>query len=110
MTPRLASWKLERVSSAAAILASAMLMFGGNVAIAAQSDARPVPDTEITGQVVAALSRLNPQQTQRLLVTTQAGVVTLTGPVSPGVAVQALNAAKGVQGVVKVRNNMSITQ
>jgi osmotically-inducible protein OsmY len=59
---------------------------------------------------VAALSRIDPQQARRLQVTTRDGVVTLTGPVSPGVAVQALNAGKGVQGVVKVRNNMSITQ
>jgi|HubBroStandDraft_4_1064222.scaffolds.fasta_scaffold61750_2 osmotically-inducible protein OsmY len=110
MTRRLASSKLKRVSSSAAVLVNAMLMLGGTFSIAAQSDAQPANDTEITGQVVAALSRIDPQQARRLQVTTRDGVVTLTGPVSPGVAVQALNAVKGVQGVVKVRNNMSITQ
>jgi osmotically-inducible protein OsmY len=110
MTPKRASSNLKRLSSSVAVLANVLLMFGSTLPVAAQSSVQPATDMQITGQVVAALSRIDDQQAHRLRVTTRDGVVTLTGPVSPGVAAHALSAGKGVPGVVKVRNSMSITQ
>jgi hyperosmotically inducible protein len=110
MISRVALSKLKRTTSLAFVLINAMLMLDGTPSIAAESNTGPVSDTEITAQIVAALRRIDPQQARRLQVTTRDGVVTLAGPVSSGTALQALNAAKSVQGVAKVRNNMSIAQ
>ena len=91
-----------------AVLASVLLLCP--ISIATSAGAQPVSDAQISEQVVAALGQIDKEQARRLLVSTQDGVVTLTGSVSSGVALRALTAAKGVQGVTKVRNRMTITQ
>ena len=91
-----------------ALLATVLVLCSLRIAIAA--DAPPVSDSQITEQIIAALGQIDKEQARRVQVSTQDGVVTLSGSLSPGVALKVLNTAKGVEGVKKVRNRMSITQ
>jgi osmotically-inducible protein OsmY len=99
---------LHRARWLTAALAVALLLC--HLGIAAPAEAQSVADAQITEQVTAALGQIDKEQARRLHVSTEDGVVTLTGTVSPGLALKALNAAKGVQGVTKVRNRMTVTQ
>jgi len=82
-----------------------MLLGGSAVASSAQA----ASDAEITDQVTGALRQVDPNL-GRVQVETKDGVVTLSGQTSPGLAAKALKAAQRVQGVTKVRNQMSVMQ
>lgn len=99
----------KRASLFAALVGSVWLL--GGAAIAADSPSvQPGSDAQITDQVTAALRQIDPTVGRRLVVMTESGVVTLTGQTSPGFARSALQAAKSVPGVTKVRNRMAVLQ
>jgi|HubBroStandDraft_1064217.scaffolds.fasta_scaffold128837_2 osmotically-inducible protein OsmY len=99
----------KRARLSVALIGSVWLL--GGAAIAADSPSvQPGNDAQITDQVTAALRQIDPTVGRRLVVMTENGVVTLTGQTSPGFARSALQAAKGVPGVTKVRNQMSVMQ
>lgn len=108
MNRRIRALALHPAGVIQASLATVLLLCPFRIAIPA--DAQPVSDPQITEQVVAALRQIDSEQTRRVQVSTEDGVVTLSGSVSPGVAMKSLNAAKQVSGVKKVRNRMSVTQ
>jgi hypothetical protein len=101
--------ELKRASLLVALVGSVWLL--GGAAIAADSPSVPPGnDAQITDQVTAALRQIDPTLGRRLVVMTENGVVTLTGQTGPGFARSALQAAKSVPGVTKVRNQMSVLQ
>ncbi len=73
--------------------------------------AQPVNDSQLSDQVVAALRRTDASLVSRLEVSTRDGVVTLSGhATSIQAAMKAVQAARNVPGVTKVRNQMSVTR
>jgi osmotically-inducible protein OsmY len=100
---------MNRVSSFVAV---AGLMLLGSSAMAQSSPSeQPVGDSQISDQVVAALRRTDASLVRRLEVSTKDGVVTLSGhATSVQAAMKAVQTARNVPGVTKVRNQLSMTQ
>jgi osmotically-inducible protein OsmY len=93
-------------STSLIVAAAAAFLTTGGAAFAAAGSAQ---DSDITAQVSSKLAREG-GDLDRVQVTTQDGVVTLSGSVDSGHAEQkAMSDARLTPGVVNVRNEMHIT-
>ena len=97
---------LNLTSRASATVALVACLMGSGIGFAADM---PKPDdAQITNAIQSKLTETMPNNAQSVHVTTQDGVVTLSGRASPDTQQKALEIAKGTPGVTDVKNRVMV--
>ena len=99
---------MKRPQYFVAIAAGCAALLSG-VAFAGQTGSAPVSDATLTQRVMGKLTDDDPEVAHMIQVSSRNGIVTLSGVAyNPMDAAKVIRDAESVEGVIKVKNHMSV--